>query len=327
MTRDAIETWRHIARAPSTGRTGLGRVPQLSRSAIAQCDDRKYWSRVRKMTLEPPSHVGLGSGCPCTPVTTYGSDLVRSGANAAFAPVVGVSLYYVPMGKCTAPVRGHRSSAAAADCPDCGGRSYGSSYSSYYSPSTSYNIGGGSRSGSSSGGGSSRRTRTGRSVSYSPAEWRTVEPYVEKAVEQARVYPDRRDLFLCHAWGDRQGSAAEFHGHLKSNGASVWFSEEDLPLGSLMIREIDKGLRNSRIGIVLVTPALIKSINAEGIAEKELAVLLASRRVIPVMHGVTFDELNNVSPMLASHAGLNTADSSLDDVAAKVAAAAAAQAA
>ena len=52
-----------------------------------------------------------------------------------------------------------------------------------------------------------------------------------------------------------------------------------------MIREIDKGLRNSRIGIVLVTPALIKSINDEGIAEKELAVLLASRRVIPVMHG------------------------------------------
>lgn len=153
------------------------------------------------------------------------------------------------------------------------------------------------------------------------------EPYVEKAVEQARVYPDRRDLFLCHAWGDRQGSAAEFHSHLKSNGASVWFSEEDLPLGSLMIREIDKGLRNSRIGIVLVTPELIKSINAEGIAEKELAVLLASRRVIPVMHGVTFDELNNVSPMLASHAGLNTADSSLDDVAVKVAAVAAAQAA
>jgi len=161
-------------------------------------------------------------------------------------------------------------------------------------------------------------------VSYTPTEWRTVEPLAEKAVQQARDYPERRDLFLCHAWGDRKGSAAELYGHLKSNGASVWFSEEDLPLGSLMIREIDKGLRNSRVGIVLVTPALLKSINDEGIAEKELSVLLASRRVIPVMHGVTFDDLNNVSPMLASHAGLNTAESSLDDVAAKVAAAAAA---
>jgi hypothetical protein len=161
-------------------------------------------------------------------------------------------------------------------------------------------------------------------VSYTPTEWRTVEPFAEKAAEQARVHPDRRDLFLCHAWPDRQGSAAELYGHLKSNGASVWFSEEDLPLGSLMIREIDKGLRNSRVGIVLVTPALLASLEAEGVADKELAVLLASRRVIPVLHGVTFEQLNDVSPMLASHTGLNTNDSSLDDVAGKIAAAAAA---
>ena len=37
-----------------------------------------------------------------------------------------------------------------------------------------------------------------------------------------------------------------------------------------------------------------------------------------------FEALREVSPMLASHTGLNTADSSLADVAAKVAAAAAA---
>jgi hypothetical protein len=91
-----------------------------------------------------------------------------------------------------------------------------------------------------------------------------------------------------------------------------------------VIREIDKGLKNSRVGIVLVTPALLKSIEAEGRAEKELPVLLASGRVIPVAHGTTFEALRNVSPMLALHAGLDTAESSLEDVAAKVAAAAAA---
>jgi hypothetical protein len=161
-------------------------------------------------------------------------------------------------------------------------------------------------------------------VSYTVTEWRTVEPFVEKATEQAQAHPERQDLFLCHAYADREGSAKELYGHLKANGASVWFSEEDLPLGSLMIREIDKGLRNSRVGIVLVTPALLKSIEGEGVAEKELAVLLSTRRVIPILHGVTFDDLNNVSPMLASHTGLNTQESSLDSVAAKVAAAAAA---
>lgn len=161
-------------------------------------------------------------------------------------------------------------------------------------------------------------------MSFSDTEWRTVEPFTEKAREQAQAHPERQDLFLCHAWPDREGSAKELYGHLKANGASVWFSEEHLPLGSLMIREIDKGLRNCRVGIVLVTPALLKSIEGEGVAEKELAVLLSTRRVIPVLHGVTFDQLNDVSPMLASHAGLNTKDASLDSVAMKVAAAAAA---
>jgi hypothetical protein len=83
------------------------------------------------------------------------------------------------------------------------------------------------------------------------------------------------------------------------------------------------GLRNSRIGIVLDTPALLASIRNEGMAEKELAVLRNTSRVVLVTHGVSFDELYDVSPMLASHAGLSTADSSLDAVAAKIAAAAA----
>lgn len=137
-------------------------------------------------------------------------------------------------------------------------------------------------------------------------------------------HPERRDLFLCHAWDDRQRSARELHTKLQDYGASVWFSEDDLQLGSLMLREIDKGLRNSRIGIVLVTPAMLKSIEGAGVAEKELSVLLATSRVIPVLHEVTFEDLNDISPMLASHSGLNTADQSMDEVAAKIAAAAAA---
>ena len=74
---------------------------------------------------------------------------------------------------------------------------------------------------------------------------------------------------------------------------------------------------------MLVTPALLKSIEAGGIVEKELSVLLQR----PGDSGnarTTFEARRDVSPMLASHAGLNTANSSLADVAAKVAAAAAA---
>jgi len=46
------------------------------------------------------------------------------------------------------------------------------------------------------------------------------------------------------------------HDLLEARGVRVWFSEKDVGLGVPLMRAIDKGLANSRIGIVLVTHAL-----------------------------------------------------------------------
>ncbi|MDQ0642051.1 hypothetical protein QFZ46_000211 [Microbacterium murale] len=115
------------------------------------------------------------------------------------------------------------------------------------------------------------------------------------------------------------GAAKELHDALEANGVTVWLIEKDVPLGTSLLGQIDKGLRMSRIGIVLVTPALYKSIIAEGIAQKELAALLATDRVIPVAHGTTFDELRDVSPLLGARSGLETGESPMGEVAAKIA--------
>jgi hypothetical protein len=56
-----------------------------------------------------------------------------------------------------------------------------------------------------------------------------------------------------------------------------------------------------------------------------LSVLLATHRVIPVPGNTTFDDLRDVSPMLAARSGLSTGESSMRDVTSKVAAAAAAE--
>ena len=45
-----------------------------------------------------------------------------------------------------------------------------------------------------------------------------------------------------------------------------------------MLRAIDKGLANPRIGIVLVPPALLLRLPKENIADKELSALLARLR-------------------------------------------------
>jgi TIR domain len=219
------------------------------------------------------------------------------------------------MARCTAPVRGHRSAAAQAACPACGGRSYGRySYSTPVRRYPSYSSGG-----SYSAPSPSRSTGRSSSVSYTAAERRTLDPVRREVERQVQLHPERRDLFLCHAWPDREGAAKDLYDSLISLGATVWFSEKDVGLGTSLIREIDKGLSMCKAGIVLVTPALFESIKAAGVAEKELSALLATDRVIPVAHGTTFEALRDVSPLLAARSGLSTQGSSMHDVAVKIA--------
>lgn len=227
------------------------------------------------------------------------------------------------MARCTAPSRGHRSAAAAANCPACGGRYGGGGYSSYSTPSysPSWRNGGGS---GSSGGGSSRSTKprwskSGSSVSYTPSQIQSLEPIRETVEARAVQQPDLRDVFLCHAWGDRKVAAKELHDLLVTAGVKVWFSEKDLGLGVPMMRAIDKGLANSRIGLVLVTPAMLERLPQESVADKELSTLLAGNQLIPIVHNTTYEALRNVSPMLASRTGLDTSEDSMAVVARKIA--------
>lgn len=231
------------------------------------------------------------------------------------------------MTRCTAPVRGHSSSAAAAACPACRYRRGGyGSYGGYggnrpYSESSYSSSGGSGGARSSVGAGGSARprwSRAGSSVVYTPAEVRTLTP-VRENVEKRASQPDLRDVFLCHAWDDRNGAAKELHDQLESLGVSVWFSEKDVLLGATLLREIDKGLAKSRVGIVLVTPALLRRVQGEGIAEKELSALLARDLLVPIVHGTTYEELREVSPLLGSRSGLSTAEEPMANVAAKLA--------
>lgn len=227
------------------------------------------------------------------------------------------------MARCTAPVNGHRTASGAAACPACRHSSGYSSYLPYSSPYSLSGRGGSSWGGQSSGGGSGasvrpRWSRAGSSVVYTSAEVRTLTP-VRENVEKLASVPDLRDVFLCHAWDDRKGIAKQLHDLLESHGVSVWFSEKDVLLGATLLREIDKGLARSRVGIVLVTPALLRRLAGEGIADKELSALLARDLLVPILHDTTYEALRDVSPLLGSRSGLSTAEESMADVAAKLA--------
>lgn len=227
------------------------------------------------------------------------------------------------MARCTAPVRGHSSAAATARCPACRGRSYGyggySGYSpSYSSPYSSSYSGGGGGSGTSGGKRKASWSKAGSTTLYTNAQISALTP-VRREVEKRANKPDVRDVFLCHAWDDRKLAAKELNDLLEAKGVSVWFSEKDIPLGTSFLREIDKGLAKSKMGLVLVTPHFLKRVSNEGVADKELSALLARDQLIPVVHETTYDALRDVSPLLGSRNGLDTSEDSMAVIAEKLA--------
>ncbi|AFN57614.1 TIR domain-containing protein [Zymomonas mobilis] len=212
------------------------------------------------------------------------------------------------MAQCTAPRNGHRTASARENCPACRSRYRG--FDSF-SPTTSFSGGGGSYHSPSRQ--KASWSKVSSSVLYTAAELLRFTP-IHHAVAALSDLEDRRDVFLCHAWDDRDESAKELRGELELRGVSVWYSESNLPL----LQEIKNGLSKSRVGVVLVTPALLKRLSAEYLADEELSALLASERLVSIIHNTTYEDLRSVSPLLASRRGLTTLKESMSDVAAKL---------
>lgn len=221
-------------------------------------------------------------------------------------------------------MEGHRTASGAANCPVCRYRSTSRrSYSppayqqrAYSPPPAPVRTSVGS---SGSGGRVRPRWSPGSSsVTYTPHEVQALAP-VRREIEARAASPDLRDVFLCHAWDDRLGAAKELHDLLEANNVSVWFSEKDVLLGVPLLRAIDKGLANSRAGIVMVTPSFLTRIERESIADKELSALLAGNLLVPVVHGTTYEALREASPLLASRSGLSTGEDSMEVIAIKIA--------
>lgn len=226
------------------------------------------------------------------------------------------------MSRCTAPVRGHIR-GGGADCPVHGrGGRYDYTTPPHHSPPPVAPVSNSGSSTSTADGRSGGRTArpswspTNSTVSYTKQQVRNLEPIRTAAVARTQT----NDVFLCHAWPDRQADAKDVYDMLRGEDVSVWFSEVALRPGTDMRVAIDKGLVSSRIGIVLVTPAMLDKLSTDrSIASNELSALLRRNLLVPVMHGVTFEELDQVSPTLASRGGFSTAEESIKGIVVKIA--------
>ena len=105
------------------------------------------------------------------------------------------------------------------------------------------------------------------------------------------------DAFISHASEDKDALVDPLARALASFGADVWYDKFTLKPGESLSRSIDKGLANSRHGIVVLSPHFI----AKPWPERELSGLVTmqlaeGRSIIPIWHNIKSHDVRAFSP-------------------------------
>lgn len=134
--------------------------------------------------------------------------------------------------------------------------------------------------------------------------------------QEARRY----DVFISHASEDKAEIARPLATALRHKGVDVWIDEFELHIGDSIRREIDRGLANTRLGIVVLSPAFLSkgwtNYELDGIMTRAIS---GEQILLPIWHNVTKQEVVDFSPSLAGKVARNTATHSLEDIAQEIA--------
>ena len=115
------------------------------------------------------------------------------------------------------------------------------------------------------------------------------------------------DIFICHASEDKKSFVRKLAEKLISKGIRVWYDEFTLTMGDSLRRKIDYGLSKSRYGVVVLS----KDFFRKEWPQKELDGLVAredgpAKVILPVWHGVTREEVQRFSPILAGRLAVSS---------------------
>ncbi len=127
------------------------------------------------------------------------------------------------------------------------------------------------------------------------------------------------DVFISHASEDKEAFVRPLAKALGMLQVSVWFDEFSLQIGDSISRSIDKGLSQSRYGLVVISPAFIgkpwPEYELRGLVSREIG---EDKFILPIWHGVTREQVVQFSPPLADKLAIDTSNVSSQEVAIQI---------
>ena len=129
------------------------------------------------------------------------------------------------------------------------------------------------------------------------------------------------DVFVSHAWEDKESFVDEFVQALRDKGLHVWYDTTKMKWGDSMRAKIDEGLRHSRFGVAVLSPDYISEGKYWTKAELDGLFQLESingKMLLPIWHNLTKKQVMDFSPIIAGKLAMNTASMTPDEMADKL---------
>lgn len=127
------------------------------------------------------------------------------------------------------------------------------------------------------------------------------------------------DVFISHASEDKDEVVRPLVYALQGEGLTVWYDEFEMKIGDSLRRKIDKGLVNSKFGIVVLSKDFIKkgwtNYELDGIISKAIT---GEQVVLPIWHNITKKEVIDFSPSLADKLARNTSAYTVEEIAIEI---------
>jgi hypothetical protein len=129
----------------------------------------------------------------------------------------------------------------------------------------------------------------------------------------------RWDVFISHASEDKAKFVRPLARALKKFGVEVWYDEFTPKLGESISTSVDKGLANSKFGLVVISKAFMRKEWAKRELQGLVARKIAKKTVIlPVWLGVSHKDVLRFSPSLAETVSLTVGGMTAEQVAVQI---------
>lgn len=113
------------------------------------------------------------------------------------------------------------------------------------------------------------------------------------------------DIFICHASEDK-AFVRELAEALRKESLKVWYDEFSLNLGDSLRQSIDRGLSDSRFGIVILSKAFFTKkwtqYELNGLVQRDLE----EKVILPIWHQIERQDLLRATPSLADKVAIRS---------------------